>query len=175
MCLGAESLLIFSTITSAVGAISQSRAESNAAQYQAQVADNNAKLAEFQAQDAAERAEEDRSELRRDVARLKAAGRTSFAAGNVLLGSGSPVDWELDIAEQEHINLERIDRAKQLEQFGFRTQQSNYLSEANNLRAQAKNARTSGFLSATSTIVGSAFNFRTNFGRDLTRGRRLQT
>lgn len=141
---------------SAIGQLQQGKAAKASADYQAQVARNNATLTEFQAQDAARRGEIERDRLRLDAKKLIGTGRTAYAAGNVMLDNGgSPLSWEQDVAAGAAADVEMSRYNTEMEQYGFRSQKQNYLTEANLLKMQGKQAVTASRIGAVSSLLGS--------------------
>lgn len=76
----------------AYGAMTSSNAQKNAYNYQAQVSANNAKIAEWNAQDALRRGEQAEMDLRRKTAALKGNQRASLAARGLDISEGSALN-----------------------------------------------------------------------------------
>lgn len=147
---------VLSTLASAYSSIQQGRAAQRAAKYQAEVQAQNAQLAEQQARSAKTRAESDKLALRLDAVRKTAQGRAGFAAGNVQLGSGTPVDWETDLREATQYDLDTIDYNADLEAWGYRVQGQNAMAESRLSRLQGRNAATAGWLGAATSLLSGA-------------------
>lgn len=82
---------IAGTLTSTYGAFKQSKADQQAARWNAHVADNNATLAEWEAQDALDRGEDAAQRHQLKVAGLKGTQRARIAANGIALSEGSPL------------------------------------------------------------------------------------
>lgn len=82
----------FGAGVSAVSAYNKSKGEKYAYEYQAQMARNNAQLAEWQAQDAVTRGASAEGNQRLKVASFKSSQRASMAARGIALDEGSPLD-----------------------------------------------------------------------------------
>lgn len=136
----------------------QVKANEQAAEYARAVAKNNAIIAEFQAKDAEQRGELEKEALGRDVSRIKGAGRTGFAAGNVQLGSGSELSWEQDVAAESTIERLKIDRNTEMEAWGIRNQDTGQ-NQANLMKVQARSAKTAGTFSTIGSLLSTASQF----------------
>lgn len=139
-------LLIGGAVASAAGAVTSGIAQSNAAKYNAKLADQNAQVARDQA--AAEaRLQREKSE------KILGATRAAYGASGVTL-EGSP----LDLLEESAANAE-------LDNLNIRykgtLQSRGYMNEASLYRAQARNARTSGIIEGISSIgrgIGNSYD-----------------
>ena len=140
----------------------QYAAQAKANEYSAMVADNNAKIAEMQAQDAVTRGEQKKQELTREVGQVRGAGRAGYAAGNVQVGTGSAMAWEQDLSSQATRERIAIDRNTDLEQWGFRVQAQNERNQAGMARMGAANAAAGG-LAATTSLLSTAGMFANQF------------
>lgn len=116
---------------SAFGAYQGSVARQRSAEYDAQVQDNNAQLAEWQARDAIQRGQTTQQNVRLRTARLKSSQRAAMAANNVALDEGSPLNvltttdyvGELD-AQTVRSDADREAWALRQQAAGFRTDAS---------------------------------------------------
>lgn len=77
---------------SAYGAYQQSVATKNAYEYQAKVAQNNAQIARWQAEDAVTRGQKEEANHRLKLAQMAGSQRASMAARGLDLGTGSALD-----------------------------------------------------------------------------------
>lgn len=112
MCTGVEIALIGSavagTAVSAVGAVQASAAQKSAYNYQAQVSANNAKVAEWQAQDAIRRGQDAEIETRRKTAALRGNQSASLAARGLDISEGSALNILTDtdyLGEQDALTV----------------------------------------------------------------------
>lgn len=138
----------------AFGAMQQSQAASDAANYQAAVSANNAKLAEIQAQDAIDRGEKAAEEHSRKVAALKGAQTASMAARGLDLSEGTPLSILTDTDLFGAIDKNTIKANAGREAWGYRAQAANSSSNAGLLRMQAENQ--SPLLSGAGTLLAGA-------------------
>jgi hypothetical protein len=123
----------------AYSAYSQSSASKNAYEYQAAVNRNNAKIAEWNAQDAARRGEQDEVNARRKIAATMGAQRATLAGRGIDMSEGSALNILTDTAylgEQDVLTV-RDNTAKNV--WAARVQASNDRSNAELLQMRADN------------------------------------
>jgi hypothetical protein len=136
----------------AMGAYQQSASAKASAEYQAQVAQNNAISAEYQAQDAIKRGEVAEAEQRRKTMMLKGSQTARLAANGLDISEGSALqilsdtDW---MGEQDALTVR--DNASR-EAWAYRQQGSNAQSNSNMLQASA-DAQNPLFAGATSLMT----------------------
>lgn len=129
------------TVVSTLGAISSAKAESNAAKYNAAIADQNAKLAKEQA---ASNAEQQRIDNYRKIGKIKAG----YGASGVTQ-DGSPMDVLADAYTQGEYDVQAI-------LYEGNVKAAGYTNTASLDRASASNAMKSGYINAASTaLLGS--------------------
>ena len=145
-----------STGTSMYAQYQQGAAQAQMYDYQNALAEQNAQIAAMQQQNAANKAEIEKEELRRKVHLMRGEGRSNYAAGNVVLGEGSPVDWEVDIRQQEEYQRDKIDYNTRLQKWGYGVQGSNAMAQAGMYSAAASNSRRAGLLGATGSLISGA-------------------
>jgi len=133
MCLPA--LTIASAVLSGFGAYGQAKAANAQADYNASVADNNAKMATYQAEDAQRRGEEEAINKNRQTAQLRGEQRATMAARGLDLTYGTPQSLidQTDYFGQVDTNTLRDNAAR--EAFARRTDASNYTASASAARA----------------------------------------
>lgn len=115
-------------VISAYSAYRQSAAAEDQARYNAVVADNNAKMAEYQAEDALARGEQEAMNVRRKAAAIKGDQRATMAARGLDLGEGSA--------------LSLLDQTDYFGALDVATTKGNAGKEAYALKAQANNFAT---------------------------------
>lgn len=140
----------------AASSIMEGRASSNAAEYNAAIADREAKVNDAQAVDAIERGEQEESRHRQKMSILKGQQRATQGASGFLVDSGSALDVLADTAEQAELDALAIRRNAELEAWGYRTGALAKRDEANLERYKSGQYRTSGMISAGSTLLGGA-------------------
>ena len=132
-------LMIASTAVSAVGAISQGKAASAQAKYQAQIANQQAERArqmgELQA----------RNQRKKNKA-LEASQRAIIASRGGDLSTGSALLVGTELAAENELNARLIEN-------NAAAQQTALQNEAELQRARARNARTSGFFRAGTSLL----------------------
>jgi hypothetical protein len=130
-------------------------------QYEADVADNNARLMDYQRRDAIQRGEYDASDIEKQGMRESSEARAVNAAGNV---EGKGVDVAADIPRYTSaIDAARVRAQAAREAWGFE-------NEAQDLRARAKAQRKAGILGAFGTTLSGAGNAMTQYAASRQKG-----
>lgn len=144
----------------AIGAYSSARSQRSALNYEAGVADFNARQAETQAQIALEQGQYQVNQLRRAAAANKGSARQSLATSGVDLTTGSAVDvlTSLDAMAEMDVNQAEVNAVR--EAWGIRAQRVNYENEARAKRAGAKGINP--WMAATS-LIGSAASISSSY------------
>lgn len=126
MCDAATALAAGSLVVGTVGAFGQAAAAKSAANYQAQMAKNNAIIQENNAQyeeqraaDAKKRGLQERDSLRRKIGAMEGQQRAGFAASGVTLDTGSPLDTISDTAFLGEIDVQNALNSASRESFGY--------------------------------------------------------
>ncbi|MBR0033401.1 MAG: hypothetical protein IJP96_11235 [Synergistaceae bacterium] len=146
------------TLLAAVGAglsVAQGVAQGNAAkaqaEAQAQAMEANAKNARAQGHDAIERGGQEELKLRRQLAQHRGTQRAVLSTEGIDINSGSAMDAQnASISEGEH------DAAAI--RFNAARQRWGYINQAENLEAQAANARMQGKSAARNALFGGIAN-----------------
>ena len=146
-------LTAVSTAVSAFGQIQQGKAAEKQAQFQAQVARNNAIIAERKAQDAIDRGKVAEAERRQETAQLLARQRASAAAGGVLVDTGSILDIISDTAGLGELDALTIRANAQREATGFRDQAAQFQNDASLTEAAGQNRRRASLINAGGTLL----------------------
>lgn len=152
----ALALTAVGTAYSAYGSIQQGKAQQAQMNYQAAVDRNNAVLAENQAKDAEKRGKEEERKRRMLTQSQISDQRVGFAANGIDLGSDSVTDTFADTAMIGELDALTIRNNAAREAWGYRVQGMNYSASAGMNTLAGKNARTAGYQSATSTLLGGA-------------------
>lgn len=152
-----------STLLSAYGTYHQSQATAASQEYQARIAENNAQAARAQMEVVTAKEALDKQELKRAVARQRATGRTGYAAGGVVLGTGSALKWELDLTNQEQSDLNILSYNAEVERRNLLNQANSYSSQATVNRMTAKDAKTAGVLGTGTTLLDGYTTYKTKF------------
>lgn len=98
--------------------------------YQQQVAENNKKIAEWQAQDALERGRIEEIEHRRQVGGLIGTQRAALAGAGVEVDTGTAAELTADTAQVGELEAQNIRANAEREAYGYRIQAYNYQTEA---------------------------------------------
>ena len=149
-------IMAVSAIVQAYSSISAANAQAAASRAQAMQEEENAKIAEAQANRAVDQGESEKDATRLKMAELRAQARTGYAAGNVALGAGTPADYEVDLAQRAQMDLDTIDTNTALEAWGHRVQAIDHTNNANALNTQAANSRTAGTWGAAGSLLAGA-------------------
>lgn len=155
----AAASLVATGLSTAVGvasSIQQAQAQKNAANYQAQVAKNNAWLAEKQAQDTEDRGAEAERQHRVKVNQVMGAQRAAMAGQGADLSSGSPLDILSDTAAAGTMDALTTRNNFGRDAAGLRMQGANYQQQAGLYEMQASNAGAAGWLGASSSLLSGA-------------------
>ncbi|MEO2182636.1 MAG: hypothetical protein ABGY43_10060 [bacterium] len=133
-------LALASVALSYYGQIQAGKAQKRQADYQAQVATNNAKIAEFQAQDALDRGRVREEQYRQKVSQLKGQQRAAFAASGVEVDRGSALGTLSDTAYFGELDALTIRSNAEREAYSNRVRASNFKAESTLLTFSGKDA-----------------------------------
>jgi len=139
-----SNITLASTGMQMYGQYQQGKAQQAQYDYQAQVNDNNRKIAEWQAQDAIDRGEIEEKQHRIKVSQLAGRQRSVLASNNVEVDSGSALDVLGDTAELGELDALTIRSNAEREAYGYRVSAMNQGAEAGLNRTAGANARVSG-------------------------------
>ena len=155
---------IASSLFSAYGTYQQGRAAAAAQNYQARVAENNAIAARQQKEAVTVKEGIEKDRLRRQYARERATGRVGYAASGVVVGSGSPLDWELALSDQEAEDRAMLSYQADLERHSLESQARGITAQAGMSRAAAFDSRRAGTIGAGTSLLSSFSTYRQTFG-----------
>jgi hypothetical protein len=141
-------------LSSAYGAYSKSSGDQAAYQYQAQVADNNATMANWQAQDALKRGVSAVNNSQIKTSQLQGTQRASLAARGIDLSQGSALDILSDTSFMGQIDANTLKDNAAKEAWAYNTQASNASANAELLRMRAGNINPAGDM--TSSLLTGA-------------------
>lgn len=137
-----------------MGAYNSSVGAKNAYNAQAQVAANNATIANWQAGDAIARGQKNAAQVGIRTNQLAGDQRAALAANGVDLSVGSAVHIQEDTDYFGKIDANQVVDNAAREAWGYRTQADNFTGNAAMLRARAD--AESPWLAAGSSLLGSA-------------------
>lgn len=145
-----------SAIFQAYSSIAQGNAQAAAAKYNAEMQAQNARIAEEQAQAAKTQGEAQKTAIQLKLAAMKGSARTGYAASNVALGAGSPVDYEVDLADRAAMDMDTIDYNTDLDAWKYRVQATDYRNQSTLMEAKASNAKSAGTMGAVGSLLSGA-------------------
>lgn len=156
MCSVTLAVTALSTGFSAYQQVQQGKAQQAQYEYQAAVDRNNQQIAQWQAQDALDRGAEEERRRRVQTNQQIGTQRTQFASSGIDLGSENVIDTLSDTAMIGELDALTIRSNAEREAFGHEVQAQNFENSATANTTAGENARTTGTLNATSTILGGA-------------------
>lgn len=171
MCIGLGTALAITlgTVAAAGGVVSivagvqQANQAADAAKYQADLAEQNQRLALRQAEQTDLQGNQERNQLRLQMLDAKGEARNAYAASGVVLGSGSSADYEADIADAYDLDSRNLEYDIASRKWKHQVEAANYASQAALYNAQAagyKSSKTTsllgGIFNTTSSVLGSA-------------------
>ena len=146
-----------------LGAMAQAQGQRHAAaakaneyRYQAQVDDNNRKVALWKAQDAKDRGAKEEASLRIKVAQLKGRQKSALAASGVEIGDGSALDILGDTAALGELDALTIRSNAEREAYEQKVNASNLAANASMKRMGADNAIIAGNIGARTSLLSGA-------------------
>lgn len=144
------------TAVKTIGAIQEGNQQSLAYKYQAQVAANNAQIAEENALYETRLGERQVNLEQMKGAQLASTQRAAAGGSGVDPNSGSALRLQEDTAAitAENTDIIRSDAARKAH--GFTTQAGDFMAEEISDRAAAKNARRAGFTNALASLAGGS-------------------
>lgn len=147
-------LMAVSTAVSAYGAYTQAKAQKQAAEYEGDVAEQNAKLQERNAQDVEARGLEEQDRYRRRLAQMMGSQRVQLAGTGVDIGGGSALDLMADTAGEGARDVFTIGQNTARSAYETRIGAMSSMQQANMSRATASGI--SPGLAAGTSLLSSA-------------------
>ncbi len=163
MCTIMGAVGLVSTIGSAVmggfGAVQQANAHNAQMEYNAKVAENNAKNAQAEADYARAQSWRNANEKRRETALLIGAQRAKMGASGAVADSGSFLDLSLSTKEQGELDAMALAQEGDMAAWRAEVQRDSYLQNANMSRSSKVSTRgvLAGSLLGGAAQVGSAY------------------
>ena len=140
--------------TSAVGSFFSAKSQASALQYQAGIADINARMSESAAQSALNQGQQQAGALTLKSGQLKSSQRVALAANGVDLGVGNAAEVQASGDIMKEIDKNTIEANAVRSAWGYRTQSVNSQNDALSKRTAAGGI--SPFSSGASTLLGGA-------------------
>lgn len=141
-------------IMGTVGAVQQAEQQKLMAEFQAEQEAENARLAKKEAEAIKIMGDQERHQLRQKMLAQKSAGRTGYAASGVVLGSGTTLDYEADIADVYDSESRNLDYDIESRRWQKQVAAANATDQAAMYRRQAKAAGQS----KTTSLFSGIFN-----------------
>ena len=123
-------IALIGSAVSAYGQMQSAKAANRQADYQSQVAANNAATAEMEAQYAEQQGEKNAEAQRRKTAVMIGAQRARMGASGATADTGSFLDIELDTAKMGELDALALREEGQLAAWRARTQGANYTAQS---------------------------------------------
>lgn len=141
--------------TSAFGSVEQGQATANAANYQAQVAANNATIAGQNANYASEA-----GQAQAQAQSLKGAGtagriKAAQAASGIDVNTGSAANVQVSQREQSNVDTQTMLNNAELQAYGYRSQQTGFEAQEGLEKTEAEQAPIGADLSAGGGLLSS--------------------
>ncbi len=137
--------------------LAQAQAYRAQGEYNARMLILNAKLAEFQAQDALRRGDKEATDYQKRVGQLMGSQRVAYAAQGIQLGEGSAAEVASDTAENAARDVVTIRSNAWREAWGHRVQAQDFLGQADYTRIAAEFNASASEIGAVAGFVSSGF------------------
>lgn len=141
------------SVVSAYGQDRQSKAEAAAMEFDAKVADDNAKNAEYAAKDAKKRGAKEERKHRQRVKLLVGKQKAAYGASGVDVTSGAPADVMAETVLYGTDDAATIRYNAAMEAWGMKARAANYRAQGGQYRVGAKGAKMSGAFAVGSTLL----------------------
>ena len=151
MCLPAVPVVL-----GAASSIIQGVAESRNARAQASAAEQNARFANYQADDAIRRGGEEGYALRRRLSIMQGQQRGGAAAAGIDPDSGSMMDIRVSSIREGERDVSTINANHAREAWGYNVQAGNFRHQAAMSRHNARGAMTAGLIGAGGSLLSLA-------------------
>ena len=143
-------------VISAVGTIASGIAQKNALDYQAQVANNNAIIAQQNANYAIEAGQSKAAQQSLKEAEVGGEIKAAQAASGVDVNTGSNKDVQVSQRMLGKLNTQQQLANAQLTEYGYLSQKTNYEAQSKLDTYEGNVAQTGGFLGGAGQIFGAA-------------------
>jgi hypothetical protein len=138
------------------GASDAGDAASSQAEYQAQIAEQNAQLAEIRKIQIQEAANERIQAAQVETSQIVSSQRTQIAGAGVVVGQDTALDTEIDTIRAGTLDSIAIQRNANLDKWAAEIDAQSNRDQAALSRATAESAKRAGRTNALSSLVGSA-------------------
>lgn len=137
-----------------VGSVQQAEQQKEMANFQAEQEAENARLARKEAEAIKVQGDQENAQLRQKMLLQRSSARTGFAAGGVVLGGGSTLDYEADIADAYDMDSRNLEYDIKSRQWQSHVRAANATSQSAMYRSQASAAERS----KTTSLLGGIFD-----------------
>lgn len=145
---------IIGGVVSTVAGVQEAQNRAQQAQMMADVQEKNSVLAARQAEQVGMQGDQERQQLRTKMLLASGQARSSYAANGVVLGQGTPSDYEADIADAYDLDSRNLDYDIAMRQWKLRVEAGNASDQASLYRAQASAYQAS----AGTSLLSGAFS-----------------
>ena len=145
-----------SAVVAAVGSVMQGKAQKDAADYNAQVMQNEASVAQTQADQSVQQAQSEQVKHDRQAALQMGHQRSLLAASGIDMSSGSALNQLVDNTGQFEIDRQNIGYQGQLNQWGYMNKANSLIGQSELEKAKGQSALTAGYMGAASSLIGGA-------------------
>ena len=157
------SLAIASAAVSAVGSIGTGISNKKASDYQAQVEQQNATIAQNNANQELAIGKEQERRQRLKTAQIAGEQKTAIAANNLIVNSGTALDTQADTAYMGEMDALMIRYDAQRRADAYKQQSLNLQSQSQMTSLAGKNALTSSYLGAGASLLGGVAKANTKW------------
>jgi hypothetical protein len=158
MCEATTIAVIGLALTAASG-YTQYEGQKAQGKYNEAVAENNAKVADAQAQQALQKGSIDEDRQRAKVRQVIGAQRTALAANNVQTSSGTALDLIGETAQMGEDDALTIRANAARDAWGFKAQATDFRNQGVLAAATAKNAATGTLLTTGANVAGQGYSY----------------
>lgn len=137
-----------------IGSVQQAEQQKQMADFQAEQEAENARLARKEVEAIKVQGDQEKQQLRQKMLLQRSSARTGFAASGVVLGAGSTLDYEADIADAYDMDSRNLDYDIKSRQWQARVGAVNAMDQSRMYRRQASAAESSKGTS----LMGGIFN-----------------
>jgi len=147
-------------ISGVVGGVSSAYSQYQTGKYNNQVAANNKIIADRQAEDSLRRGRTAEAEHRRKVEDLKGSQKVAFGAGNIQLGSGTPLDVLEGTAVMGEIDALTIRDNARREAYGYQVQGMNAQAQGRLDKYQGTTGAVGSLLTSAGSVAGKWYDLK---------------
>ena len=141
-------------VTSTIGSIQQAEQQKAEANFYAEQAEENARLSRREAEAIEVMGNQEKLQLRQKMLAQKSSGRAGYAAGGVVLGSGTTLDYEADIADAYDSDARNLEYDIESRKWQKQVAAANAADQGAMYRAKANYAEKS----KTTSLISGVFN-----------------